>query len=54
MNADSSAGSLLEELDRRQDEVLDELERLNSRIEQAIAEVLLWRGAETTAHALVG
>jgi hypothetical protein len=46
MNADASAGSLLDELDHRQDDVLDELERLNCRIEQVIAEVLSWRGAE--------
>jgi hypothetical protein len=46
MNADATALSLLEELDNRQDEVLDELQRLNSRIEQVIAETLSWRGAE--------
>jgi hypothetical protein len=46
MNADASACSLLEELDSRQDQVLDELDRLNGRIEQVIAEVLAWRGAE--------
>lgn len=46
MTADAPAGSLLEELDSRQDLVLDELERLNARIEQVIAEVSAWRGIE--------
>jgi len=36
--------SLLEELDARQDEVLDELEKLNGRIEKVIAEWSAWRG----------
>jgi hypothetical protein len=36
--------SLLEELDARQDEVLDELEKLNGRIENVIAEWSAWRG----------
>ena len=41
-----SAGprSLLEELDARQDEVLDELEKLERRIEKVIAEWSAWRG----------
>jgi hypothetical protein len=51
MNADANACSLLEELDNRQDVVLDELERLNGRIEQVIAEALAWRGAETVLTA---
>lgn len=41
-----SAGptSLLEELDARQDELLDELEQLNKQIEKVIAEWGAWRG----------
>jgi hypothetical protein len=41
-----SAGptSLLEELDARQNEVLDELEKLNGRIENVIAQWSAWRG----------
>lgn len=38
MSHDSPAVSLLEELDARQNELLDELERLNGRIERVIAE----------------
>lgn len=40
----AGARSLLEELDARQDEVLDELEKLNGRIEKVIAEWSAWRG----------
>lgn len=46
MTNDAPGQSLLEELDSRQSEVLDELEWLNSRIEQVIAEALAWRGNE--------
>jgi len=35
--------SLLEELEALQDEVLEELERLDRRIEQVIAECAAWR-----------
>jgi len=35
--------SLLEELDARRDELLGELDRLNSRIEAVIAQTLAWR-----------
>ena len=35
---EAPAGSLLEELDARQDELLDELDRLNRRVERVIAE----------------
>ena len=38
MSNDVPAVSLLEELDARQDELLDELDRLNGRIERVIAE----------------
>jgi hypothetical protein len=50
--ANPAAGSLLEELDARQDEVLGELDRLNARIEQVLAETLAWRGNEATMPAL--
>ena len=48
MTNDAPGQSLLEELDLRQSEVLNELERLNGRIEQVIAETLAWRGTETS------
>lgn len=35
--------NLLEELDARQNELLDELDRLNRRVEQVLAECLAWR-----------
>jgi hypothetical protein len=44
--------SLLEELDARQDEVLDELEKLNGRIEKVIAEWSAWRGDAAEKPAL--
>jgi hypothetical protein len=48
---DRAAGlSLLEELDARQDELLDELERLNRRIEQVIAE---WTASTTNGATVV-
>jgi hypothetical protein len=37
--------SLLDELDARQNALLDELDRLNARIEQAIAACASWRPA---------
>jgi hypothetical protein len=45
MTNDAPGLSLLEELDARQNELLDELDRLNSRIEQVIVEWSAWRGA---------
>jgi hypothetical protein len=48
MTNDVPGPSLLEELDARQNELLDELDRLNSRIEQVIAECLAWRGTLET------
>jgi hypothetical protein len=36
--------SLLDELDARQDELLEELQRLNRQIEQAIQQCSIWRG----------
>lgn len=45
MNTDDAPRlTLLAELDARQDELLDELDRLNQRIEQALTECLAWRG----------
>jgi hypothetical protein len=41
---DATGPSLLEELDGRQDELLDELDRLNTRIEQVLRECLSFRG----------
>jgi len=38
--------SLLTELDARQDELLDELDSLNGRVEAVIREWSVWRGAE--------
>jgi len=43
MTTEASRLSLLEELDARQNELLDELERLNSRVEQVLRESLTWR-----------
>jgi len=40
----AGAVSLLQELDARQDQLLDELEKLNGRIEKVIAEWGAWRG----------
>ena len=40
---DLPSQTLLEELDARQDELLEELERLNQRIERVICECNLWR-----------
>ena len=44
MTNDAPRQSLLEELDVRQNELLDELERLNTRIEQVLRETVKWRG----------
>jgi hypothetical protein len=52
MSTDLSRHSLLEELDARQTAVLDELEQLNCRIEQLIAEASAWRGSETASPQL--
>jgi hypothetical protein len=46
MNTDAPGGSLLEELDQRQNELLEALELLNARVEQVISETLSWRGAD--------
>ena len=44
MTSEAPRQSLLEELDARQNELLDELDKLNTRIEQAINDCLKWRG----------
>lgn len=41
MSASISSQSLLEELDARQNEVLEQLEQLNTRIERVLKECLL-------------
>ena len=41
MPASTSSQSLLEELDTRQNEVLEQLEELNARIERVLKECLL-------------
>lgn len=46
MPNDAPAVSLLEELDARQNELLDELDRLNSQIERVIAEWTTSRAAD--------
>jgi hypothetical protein len=43
MANDAPRLSLLEELDARQNELLDELDRLNNRIEQALRECMAFR-----------
>jgi hypothetical protein len=43
MSHETSSQSLLEELDARQNELLDELDRLNERIEKVLGECLAWR-----------
>ena len=48
MSSEAPVLSFLEELDARQNELLDELERLNSRIEQVIAE---WGSCKDTEDA---
>jgi hypothetical protein len=47
MTNDAPRQSLLEELDARQNELLDELDRLNTRVEQVLGECLKWRGTLT-------
>jgi hypothetical protein len=48
MTNDAPGQSLLDELDARQNELLDELDRLNIRIEQVIAQCNSWRGTSDT------
>ena len=35
--------TLLQEIDARQDEVLEQLEKLNARAERLLKEILVWR-----------
>jgi hypothetical protein len=44
--ASTSAQSLLEELDARQNEILDQLEELNTRIERVLKECLPAKGPQ--------
>ena len=44
--ASTSAQSLLEELDARQNEILDQLEELNARIERVLKECLPAKGPQ--------
>jgi hypothetical protein len=46
MNHDSPRQSLLEQLDVRQNELLAELEQLNTRIEQVLRDTLSWQAAD--------
>ena len=45
MTNDAPSQSLLEELDARQNELLEELDKLNTRIEQVLSDCLKWRGS---------
>lgn len=45
MSTIAAGETLLAELDARQDQLLLELDALNARIEQAIADCLAWREA---------
>jgi hypothetical protein len=49
MSNDTPRLSVLDELDARQDQLLAELEKLNSRIEQVLCDCLAWRGADPPA-----
>jgi hypothetical protein len=44
---DLPSQSLLEEINARQDELLDELERLNQQIERVLHDCNVWRGVPT-------
>jgi hypothetical protein len=43
---DALSPSLLDEIDARQNELLDELDKLNQRIDQVLKECLIWRGSD--------
>jgi hypothetical protein len=51
MTNDAPRLSLLEELDARQNELLDQLDELNARIEQVLQECLRWKPVECPAPA---
>ena len=42
MTPDNATPSLLDEIDARQTELLDELERLNAQIERVLTDCLAW------------
>ncbi|HZN33530.1 MAG TPA: hypothetical protein VFB80_06915 [Pirellulaceae bacterium] len=50
MTNDAPRQSLLEELDSRQDELLDELDRLNERIERVLVDCVRWHGTAAAAR----
>ncbi len=50
MPNDAPRLSLLDELDSRQNELLDELDRLNVRIERVLKDCLAWRGGDNAAQ----
>lgn len=52
MTNDAPRQSLLEELDARQNELLDELDKLNARIEQVLGETLKWHSPRAPASPL--
>jgi hypothetical protein len=51
MSNDAPRLSLLEELDARQNELLDQLDELNVRIEQVLQDCLRWKPAECAVPA---
>ena len=51
MSQDAPRLSLLEELDARQNELLEELDRLNGRIEQVLKDCLAWRPEQVATPA---
>jgi hypothetical protein len=48
----AGAMTLLQQLDARQDQLLDELEKLNGQIERVIGEWSTWRGDAAPAPAI--
>ena len=52
MHPDGPRQTLLDELEVRQNELLDELDRLNHRIEQVLREGLKWRGEQPSPAAM--
>jgi hypothetical protein len=51
MSSDASRLSLIEELDARQNELLDELDRLYLRIETVLKDCLAWSAPAAVAPA---
>jgi hypothetical protein len=50
MTPDSTHPSLLDEIDARQNELLDELERLNAQIERVLCDCLAWHRRDDIAQ----